>query len=148
MANTILKGDELMLFKGSTTLGYATANTITINGSEINVGSKDHGFWGATEIGELNWEITSDNLYTSADYDTLFTAMVTKDPITVSFSIVSNYAPAGLQGVGQGDVAAWTKGAGYTGQAFITSLVANANHGENATYSVTLKGNGAIVKES
>lgn len=148
MANTILKGDELMLFKGSTSLAYATAHTLTINGNTIDVSSKDHGYWGASEIGNLTWEITSENLYTSADYDALFTAMVAKEPITVSFSIASNYAPAGLQGVGQGDIAAWTKGAGYTGQAVITSLVANANTGENATYSVTLTGHGSIVKES
>ena len=34
----------------------------------------------------------------------------------------------------------------YQGKALITSLVANANNGENATYSITLTGVGAISK--
>ena len=34
----------------------------------------------------------------------------------------------------------------YEGKAIITSLVANANNGENATYSLTLTGTGSIKK--
>ena len=34
----------------------------------------------------------------------------------------------------------------YQGKALITSLVANANNGENATYSITLTGVGKMQK--
>ena len=34
----------------------------------------------------------------------------------------------------------------YMGSAYITSLTANANTGENATYSVTLTGTGSIKR--
>ena len=34
----------------------------------------------------------------------------------------------------------------YQGKALITSLVANANNGENATYNITLTGVGKIQK--
>jgi len=35
----------------------------------------------------------------------------------------------------------------YSGKAFVTSLTANANTGENATFSITLTGSGALVKK-
>ena len=80
---TIIKGDELMLFKNSKSLAFATAHTLTISGSTIDISSKDHGYWGASEIGNITWEITSENLYTDADYDALFSAMVNKEKVTV-----------------------------------------------------------------
>jgi len=143
MANQIIKGDTLMLFKGDSALAYATAHTLTITGNTIDISSKDHGYWGASEVGNITWEITSENLYTSQDYDALFTAMVAKTPITVSFAPASNYNENGLSD----SLTAWTKGLGYTGKAVISSLVANANTGENATFSVTLTGVGAITKD-
>ena len=72
---TIIKGDELMLFKNDQSLAFATAHTLTISGSTIDISSKDHGYWGASEIGNITWEITSENLYTDADYDALFSAI-------------------------------------------------------------------------
>lgn len=36
----------------------------------------------------------------------------------------------------------------YMGKVYITSLTANANTGENATYSVTLTGTGSIKYDS
>ena len=36
----------------------------------------------------------------------------------------------------------------YMGKVYITSLTANANTGENATYSVTLTGTGSIKHDS
>ena len=78
---TIIKGDELMLFKNDQSLAFATAHTLTISGSTIDISSKDHGYWGASEIGNITWEITSENLYTDADYDALFNAMINKEKV-------------------------------------------------------------------
>ncbi len=74
----IVKGDELMLFRNDTSIAYATSHTLTINGNPIDISSKDHGFWGASEIGNVTWEITSENLYTDKYYDALFDAMINK----------------------------------------------------------------------
>lgn len=138
---TIIKGDELMLFKDDKSLAFATAHTLTISGSTIDISSKDHGYWGASEIGNITWEITSENLYTDADYDALFTAMINKQKVTVKFGHAANYDVNGL-----GELSYWTPNSTglYTGEAFITSLTANANTGENATFSVTLSGAGAL----
>ena len=138
---TIIKGDELMLFKNDQSLAFATAHTLTISGSTIDISSKDHGYWGASEIGNITWEITSENLYTDADYDALFSAMINKEKVTVKFGHASDYDVNGL-----GTLSYWSPSSTglYTGEAFITSLTANANTGENATFSVTLSGAGAL----
>lgn len=144
MAN-IIKGDELMLFKNNKSLAYATSHTLSITGNTVDISSKDHGYWGASEIGNITWEVTSENLYTDADYDALFESMISKSPIKIIFGHATNYNVNGL-----GSNANWTpKTSGYyTGEAFITSLTANANSGENATFSVTLTGAGALVYNS
>lgn len=141
----IIKGDELMIFKGTTALAYATSHSLSISGNTVSVASKDHGFWGASDIGNLTWEATTENLYTENDYDALFQAMVAKTPIDIVFAKASNYDENGLVEVG-GSVQAWTQGAGYKGKAVITSLQANAPTGENATYSATFTGAGPLTK--
>ena len=143
----ILKGDELMLFKDKKSIAYATSHVLTITGNTVDIASKDHGFWGASEVGSLTWEITSENLYTQDAYDTLFDAMVKCEPIDVAFGKVSNYNKNGIDN----STADWapdtaTEGSVKYGKAVITSLVANANTGENATFSITLTGQGAISK--
>ena len=140
---TIIKGDELMLFKNDKSLGYSTSHVLTISGSTIDISSKDHGYWGASEIGNITWEITSENFYTDADYDALFDAMINKEKVTVKFGHASDYDVNGL-----GSLSYWSPASTglYTGEAFITSLTAYANTGENATFSVTFSGSGAIKK--
>lgn len=146
MAANIIKGDDLMLFDAEgKSIAYATAHTLTISADAADISSKDHGIWGGSEVNKISWEITSDNLYTSEAYDTLFTSMLTRQPITVFFGLKAENDPE--KTVVNGDYSYWSKAAGaYTGQAFITSLVANANSGENATFNVTLTGTGKISK--
>ena len=107
MANNIIKGDELMLFYNGNAFAWATSHVLNIQGNTVDVATKDHGFWGASEVGNLTWEITTENLYSDDDYDTLFDLMIQKEPITVAFAKVSNYSPNGLISVG-GDVESWT----------------------------------------
>ena len=125
-ANKIIKGRDLMLFDNDGhSYAYATNHTLTITAETVDVSSKDHGVWGASEVSKYSWEITSENLFTSEDYDKLFDSMLASKAITVRFGLKKTY---------------------YEGKVIITSLVANANNGENATYSVTLTGTGSIKK--
>ena len=96
MSKTIVKGDELMLFKDGKSLAYATSHSVSIQGSEISISSKDHGYWGASEIGDITWEITSENLYVDSEYDSLFNAMIAKSPIIVTFGHANAYNANGL----------------------------------------------------
>lgn len=141
----ILKGDELMLFKNKKSIAYATSHVLTITGNTVDIASKDHGFWGASEVGSLTWEITSENLYTQDAYDELFDAMVACEPIDVAFGKVASYNKDGIDNSTANWAPDTADGVKY-GKAVITSLVANANTGENATFSITLTGQGAITK--
>ena len=146
--STIVKGDELMLFKDNKSLAYATSHTLSITGNTVDISSKDHGYWGASEIGNITWEITSENLYVDSEFDGLFTAMVAKSPVTVTFGHADNYNANGLGDSSTNWIPDASVGAKYyQGPAIITSLQANANTGENATYSITLTGNGALEQK-
>ena len=145
MANRIIKGKDLMLFDSNgKSYAYATNHTLTITAETSDVSSKDHGIWGGSEVAKYSWEITSENLYTSEGYSDMFDTMITGQAITVRFGLKTD---TGSQTVADGDLANWTAGSHYyTGKVIITSLVANANNGENATYSITLTGTGALSK--
>lgn len=149
MANKIIKGRDLMLFNSDGhSYAYATNHTLTITAETSDISSKDHGIWGASEISKYTWEITSENLFTSDEYDSLFSTMLTGEPITVRFGLKTDQVDL-TKNVADGDpnLPYWTsQDTYYEGKVIITSLIANANNGENATYSVTLTGTGSIKK--
>lgn len=169
MAQQIIKGDDLMLFNGTTgkSYAYATAHTLTITADTADTSSKDHGIWTGNEVAKISWEITSENLYTSDGFDSLFDDMINRKPIKVIFGLKQKGKADST--VADGDYSNWTPDYGatlpenanpeapsdnttnskmYMGSAYITSLTANANTGENATYSVTLTGTGSIKHDT
>lgn len=146
MAN-IIKGNDLMLFnEEGKSLAFATNHTLSISADAVDTSSKDHGIWGANEVNKITWEITSENLYTENSYDELMEKMLARKPITVYFGTKKETDPE--KTVADGDYPNWTGSKGYTGKVLITSLTANANNGENATYSATFTGTGKLTKVS
>lgn len=145
MANTIIKGDDLMLFNSDKqSIAFATNHTLSITGDAVDVSSKDHGVWKGNSVNKLSWEISSENLYTEDGYDYMFEAMISRTPITVFWG--TKLETDENKSVADGDYDNWTTDGTYTGDVVITSLTANANTGENATYSVTLTGTGSIKR--
>lgn len=72
--------------------------------------------------------------------------MLAGDSMTVKFGLKQTPNPTDAT-VADSTLDNWTAGAHYyTGDALITSLTANANNGDNATYSVTLTGVSQIKK--
>jgi len=156
---TIKKGDDLMLFipngsNGYKSIAYATSHTLTMSAETVDVNTKDHGEWGSTTVNKISWSITSENLYTDEDYDTLFDAMIAKQPLQVVFGAkkepktvivadgdAENYTPANTDAASKN---AYMK----TGKVLITSLTANTPSGENATYTVELQGIGQLSKQA
>lgn len=149
MANRIIKGRDLMLFDSDGhSYAYATNHTLTITAETTDISSKDHGVWGASEVSRYTWEITSENLFTSDGYDEMFDAMLAGNAITVRFGLKTDQVDLSIN-VADGDTSLpyWTsQNTFYEGKVIITSLAANANNGENATYSITLTGTGRIKK--
>ena len=141
----IIKGDDLMLFDSNgKSLAFATSHQLSINADAVETSSKDGGVWGSNEVNKITWEMTSENLYTADAYDDLFDKMMAREAITVYFGTKKENDPD--KTVVDGDYPNWTGAKGYTGKVLITSLSANANTGENATYSVTLTGTGKLKK--
>ncbi len=141
MDTKIIKGRELMLFDGtnSHSFAYATNHTLTLTSELATISSKDHGMWDGGEVQRFTWEISAENLYTEGDFETMFDHWTAGDKITVKFGLKSE----DLDGIVGEPNEFWTLDASkvyYQGDVIITSLTANANNGDNATYSVTLRG--------
>lgn len=155
----IIKGSDLMLFvkKPNNTvhsLAFATSHSFNISSETSDISTKDHGFWGAKEITRITWQITTDNLYTVDTFNELYDRMIARQPIEVYFCLKT---PTERQGTPAtvnlpGDTYdSWTPTTttgedGYYGKVYITSLDATAAAGDNATFSATFDGIGAITK--
>lgn len=98
-------------------------------------------------IGKLSYSITSDNLFTEEDYGKLVDLWIARNPIDVIFTVKGNAGVANNDGTSV-PADGWTpkEGTGYKGKVVITGITANAPDNENATYSVTLEGAGALTK--
>lgn len=145
MANTIIKGNALMLFDNDGhSFAYATNHTLTLTADLADISSKDHGMWNSSSVQRYNWEISAENLFTMEDGFAFYDKWAAGTQFTVKF---------GLKGedvdtiIGQ-NPEYWTlKSTGdyLQGTVMISSLTFNANNGDNATYSVTLKGVGKLT---
>lgn len=135
-------------------LAFSTNHTLSISGETTDVSTKDHGIYGATEVTRINWSITTDNLYTVSTFNELWDRMASRQTVEVYFCLKTPAERAGTPATVnlEGDTYdSWTPTStegeeGYYGRAFITSLDANAQSGENATFSATFSGVGALTK--
>lgn len=154
----IRDGRDLMLFywNGSsyTSIAHASSHSLSLNTQTETVNSKDYGKFGATEISQINWEISSDNLYTDSGFDTFYSYMMadtTSNPdankLTCIFGLKSASTP-GTDSVNVDSDGNWVPGTSYVyrGQATVSSLSINADAGSKATISATLSGVGPITK--
>ena len=141
----ITKGDQLMLFVGGKSIAFATAHTLTLTTNTTDIASKDHGIYGAKDVSTITWEITTENLFAESDYATLVDSMLAGQTVDVVFANAASWVKTGIDN----STKTWTPDSACTqlsGKALITSLTANANTGENATFSATFTGVGAISK--
>lgn len=149
MATKIIKGDDLMVFDGDKhSIAYATQHSLSLTADSSEINTKDHGIYGGTDINKINWEITSENLYTSSAFDDLFEKMMNREPVALYWGLKAQ--TDATKTVVNGDYEYWTPDTDsvYSGLAYITSLTANANTSENATFSVTFTGSGKITNLS
>lgn len=131
-----------MLFYNGASLAYATSHQLSLSGNAIEVSSKDHGEWTSKMIGKLSWSITSDNLFTEEDYSSMVDLWIARTPIEIIFTLKKEADGVVIPATG------WTPKAssGYKGKVVITGITTNAPDNENATYSITLEGAGALSK--
>lgn len=143
----ILKGSKLMVFLGGEPIGFATSHALNMTTNTTEISTKDHGDFPSVIAQNISWEVTAENLYSRAGKNTYMTAMMNKEPVTLSFHEATNYDGTQLPLNDPGSE--WTPdssaGRIATGQALITSFSINAPSGDNATMSVTFTGVGELT---
>lgn len=153
LTKKLIEGSDLMLFYNGKSLAHASSHTLSLSANTEEINTKDTGVWGMTEVGNITWEITSDYMYTVADYETIFDLMLAKNPIDVVFGLKAGYKgsqsydPSATRNVD--DDGNWVPDSTanmYKGKVIITNLEVSASAGEKATYSITMQGYGAITK--
>lgn len=136
-----IKGQELMLFVNGKSIAYATNHTLNLSAELADVSNKDEGSgdWKVQEVKQMSWEATTENLYSVDGYNSLFTLMTAKTPITAVF------APKTETDINVPSGGTWTATSGYTGQVIINSIAVNAQVGDYATFTVNFTGVGALT---
>lgn len=145
----IIKGSTVMVFMDDGTsaksIAYATNHTLTIgtNSSEISTKDNANSIWTQSVVQSLNWSLTTENLYSvdgeGNSFEDLFDAMTSRTPVTVKFGISAT--PGGAVPTG-----GWLPGTAIkTGQAVITDLTMNAPVDDNASFTATFTGVGALA---
>lgn len=152
-----INGSDLMLFlKGSEdttpkSIAFATNHSLSISAETVETSSKDTGGkWVSKAPRKLSWTMSTENLYSldgeGSTYDDLFTLMTGREEIEVVFSLEKDYATKADE-VPTGGWTPVTTGQ-YKGKVVITSLELNAPNGDNATFTASFEGVGALTKVS
>jgi predicted secreted protein len=143
--NKIVYGGTMMILvtSGSTRLpvGFSTSAKLDLTLDVREISSKDSGNWKEKAAGKWDWNASTEGLTayaltaTTWDVSDLYTIMLDRQPVTVTFGIVSGSTPS------------WqldTSSKYFSGTALVTSFSLNAPDGDNATYSITLEGTGQL----
>jgi TP901-1 family phage major tail protein len=138
MAHTgLINGTDLIIKVGSDTVAYATSCSLELSADEIDQTSKDSGGWKDIAAGLRSWNMSADALYvnnaaaSSEDgFPELTTALIARTAVTVHFTFGT---------AATGDYV-------YSGSAIITSLSLSSGVEDQATYSVTFNGTGALTQ--
>lgn len=151
----VINGSDLMLFlkdstdSSATSIAFATSHSLSLSTETVETTSKDSGGkWVAKAARKLSWTVNTENLYslegegkTAAD---LFDYWKNGTELDAIFGLESGYASK-ADTVPTGGWTPLTTGQ-YKGKVIITSLEVNAPNGDNATFSATFEGVGAITK--
>jgi len=97
MANKILRGNDLMIFKDTTgagtaykALAFSTSCQLSLTGNTLETSSKDGGKWTSKAVSKLSWSLTTDNLYSVEDFNALVNSWISREELTVAFAVCTN----------------------------------------------------------
>lgn len=133
----LVRGQDLLVFIGSDPVAYATSCSLEMTMDTIDTSNKMSGAFKTYLVGQMGWSLSSDSMLTFSttageSMSDLFTAMISRTPVTVKFSKAETGFTSGLPN--------------YSGSALITSLNVQADNGNVATMSITLTGTGALTQ--
>jgi len=134
MATTgIVNATNIRLYLGTTLVAHATSASLSINVEMMGATTKDSSGWEESIPGRKSWSMNGDFLYTVASgssevFDDFVAAIAAKTKLTALLS--TNV----------------TGDSTYSGSCYVESAELSAGVEENATYSITLRGTGALTK--
>lgn len=148
MAN-VINGGDLMLFIGGKSIAFATSHKLSINVETVETTSKDSGGkWVSKAARKINWNCSTENLYSNdgvgLTFSDLFDKLTARTPIEAVFCLEKDYATKKDEVPADGWLPSTT--GTYSGKVIITALEANAPNGDNATFTASFEGVGALTK--
>jgi len=138
----LVYGGDLLVFVNSQPIAFSTNAKLSVSNQTREITSKDSGNWKERKIGRYDWNASSDALYnmsttgTTMDIVDLYALFTGGTAVTISFASKTGTVPS------------WTVSSSvkyFTGTAYITAFDFNAPDGEQASYSITLEGSGALT---
>ncbi len=148
--NQVIKGENIMLFADSKSIGFATSHALSVNISMVDCSHKDvngGSFYEGT-AGLVEWEVSSENFIgnptAGLGYNDILAMALKREPVDVVMAQKSIIAKDGepFEVSPNGWTAATNDG--FKGKAIITSVSCNFPNAENSTMSITMKGIGAL----
>lgn len=145
----VIQGGDLMLFIGGKSIAFATSHKLSINVETVETSSKDSGGkWVSKAARKISWNCSTENLYSNdgegVTFDQLFDMLVAREEIEAVFCLEKDYATK-ADTVPEDGWLPSTAGT-YKGNVIITNLEANAPNGDNATFTASFEGVGALTK--
>ena len=153
MSKQRIQGNDLMLFdKDGHSLAFATSHTLNIDVEMQDINDKDAGAYGKQLPGKINWSISTDNIYSTDEFYTLNSTLMSKEPVKVYFGLKSGYeGSASFDPTATvndpGTATYWTPDTtAYVsyGYCFCNSLSVNAASGDRATFTAEFTGSGPL----
>lgn len=145
----VINGGDLMLFIGGKSIAFATSHKLSINVETVETTSKDSGGkWVAKSARKISWNCNTENLYSNdgegVTFDQLFDMLVAREEVDAVFCLEKDYASKADSVPTNGWLPS-TSGT-YSGKVIITALESNAPNGDNATFTASFEGVGALTK--
>ena len=149
MAGQVINGGGFMVFIECKNIAFVTNPKIKIKGEKVENTSKGSGGkWGAKAARKNSWNCSTENLYSNdgegMTFDQLFDKLTARTPIKAVFCLEKDYSTKKDE-VPEGGWLPATTGI-YPGNVIITALEANAPNGDNATFTASFEGVGALTK--
>jgi predicted secreted protein len=131
-------------------IGFATNHTLSTSASTISVSHKDladagSGKWDDQDIDTLSWTITSENFYANEAEGVTFADLWNYYAAGTVLDLKFGVAADSTTGVPDGGWVVPATGTVLSGKAIISSVDVNAPVDENANFSITFTGKGALT---
>jgi len=141
MATGLLNGTDLLLKVGSTdanevVVAFATSCSLELSADEIDQTNKDSGGWKSIIQGTRSWSVSADAMYQNE-------AEASKKAFTDFFANVNARTKVYIE-LTIANALGSDNNVYYSGEAYVSSLSVNGGTEDQATWSISLTGTGAL----